>query len=111
MDDEDISEKLDAIIELLAIDKKECLEDLVDNLEDVERQILASTAEWTAPVEFKEEIAEEVGVSPRTVINRAQDLEEVGLLESKGSGNGKTYKRDSLFSHVRGLKRRINQEE
>lgn len=103
-------EKLDAIIELLAVDKGDHLDQLVNGLDETEREILVKTQDWTSPSEFKEEVAEAADQSTRTVTRRAKGLADRGLLQVQGTGSGKEYKRTPLVSQVSRIKNAVGGE-
>lgn len=104
MNDEDVIERLDTIITLLSLEKREMLQAELEELDDAHIDILRQTETWTEPSEFKDELAEEHEVSTRTIENKVADLVDSALLNSKGNAPATEYKRASVFNQLPSLK-------
>jgi DNA-binding MarR family transcriptional regulator len=97
MSDEEILAELRTIRTLLAIDKKEELEELTTDLSELQEHLLnrLEHTEWhSLPTS---EIAEEFETTTRTVQKHRSDLENKNLVEKDGDGRGATYRKTGLL--------------
>lgn len=96
MSDEEILAELRTIRTLLALDKKEELNGILNGLDEVEQAIIEKVGdEWNGL--STSEIADELDVGDRTVQRRIGDLEEANLIEKRGSGRGTEYRETGLL--------------
>jgi len=96
MSNEEILAELRTIRTLLALDKEEELNGILNGLDDVEQALVEEIDdEWgSLPTE---EIAEECDVGERTVRRRISDLQETHLIERQGNGSGTKYRETGLL--------------
>lgn len=96
MTDEEILAELRTIRILLALDKGEELDDVLNNLDEVEQTIVEKVGdEWNSLPTSK--IAERCEVGDRTVQRRVNSLEESHLIEKQGNAAGTEYRETGLL--------------
>lgn len=96
MSEEEILAELRTIRTLLALDKEEELNGILNGLDEVEEEIIERVSdEWEGL--SSSEIADECDVGDRTVQRRIGSLEEANLIEKRGSGRGTEYRETGLL--------------
>lgn len=96
MTEEQILSELRTIRTLLALNKEEELNGILNDLDEVEQAIIERVSdEWDDL--SSAEIADEYDVTDRTVQRRIGDLEEANLIEKRGSGRGTEYRETGLL--------------
>lgn len=96
MTDEEILTELRTIRTLLALNKEEELNGILNGLDEVEQAIIERVGdEWDGL--SSSEIADECDVGDRTVQRRIGNLEEANLIEKHGSGRGTEYRETGLL--------------
>lgn len=96
MSDEEILAELRTIRTLLALDKEEELNRILNGLDEVEEEIIERVSdEWSRI--SSSEIADEHDVADRTVQRRIGNLEEANLIERRGSAGGTEYRETGLL--------------
>lgn len=93
---EEILAELRTIRTLLALDKEEELDEIMNNLDEVEQAIIKKldNAWGSLPTS---EIAEECNVANRTVQRRIKRLEKSHLIEKQGNVGGREYRETGLL--------------
>ena len=96
MNEEEILGELRTIRTLLALDKEEEMNGMLNDLDEVEQEIINRLDdEWTT---FStSEVADECDVGTRTVGRRVSNLEEANLIERRGNGRGTEYRETGLL--------------
>jgi len=96
MSEEQILAELRTIRTLLALDKMEELNEIMNGLDEVEQEIIERVGnEWDGL--SSSEIADECDVGDRTVQRRIGSLEETNLIEKRGNGRGTEYRETRLL--------------
>lgn len=100
MTEDEIHRELRTIKVLLALDKKDELQQLADDMEDVHSELLSklSADEWRSG--FIEEVADEADLSARSVRRRLSDLVNRKFVERRGQGGGTEYRKTGLSDAV-----------
>ncbi|MFC6757686.1 MULTISPECIES: DeoR family transcriptional regulator [Haloarcula] len=96
MTNEEILAELRTIRTLLALEKEEELNGILNGLDEVEQALVGEIDdEWGSLA--TEEIAEECDVGERTVRRRVGNLEEIHLIERQGNRSGTKYRETGLL--------------
>ena len=96
MSDEETLAELRTIRTLLALDKEEELNRILNGLDEVEEEIVERIGDEWGGLSFSA-VADECDVSDRTVQRRTRNLEEANLIEKRGSGRGTEYRETGLL--------------
>lgn len=97
MSEEEILMELRTIKILLAIDKREEIEELTSDFSEIQEHILGllDPYEWRSL--SSSEIAEELGTGSTTVSEHRTELVERNLIEKKGQARGAKYRITGLL--------------
>jgi len=102
MTEQEILSELKAIRSLLALDKEERLQKMLDDLDEKHERVLEelSFTDWKTSEEFKGTLAEELDTSKRTIKRKLDDLASMQLVESRGEYSGTEYRKSGMLKAI-----------